>query len=180
MKVCINAGHYPSKDSGAVGRTGLQEAHVTQDIMRLVMYYLQHADYETLEVQENELYQITDASNNFGADLFVSIHCNSASNPDAYGTETFCYRFGGESEKLANCIQKQIVSSMELGDRGIKEGNFAVLRDTNCPAVLVECAFISNAEEELLLASEQGKDDFARAIARGVTDYVANIQASQG
>ena len=177
MKATINGGHCPGKDSGAVGQSGLQEAHVTHDVMQGVMYYLQQAGYETLQVQENELHQITSASNEFGADLFISIHCNSATNPEAHGTETFCYRFGGPSEQLANCIQNQILKEFDLGDRGTKEGNFAVVRDTNCPAVLIELAFISNADEELLLADPVMQDKFAAAIARGVTDYVASLQA---
>lgn len=175
MKATINGGHCPRLDSGAVGQSGLQEAHVTHDVMQLVMYYLQQVDYEVLTVQENELYQITNASNASGADLFVSIHCNSAVNTEAHGTETFCYRFGGESEKLANCIQNQIIKAMETGDRGIKEGNFAVLRDTECPAVLVELAFISNPDEEAMLADPVMQDKFAAAIARGITDYAASI-----
>ena len=177
MKVTINGGHCPGRDSGAVGSTGLQEAHVTHDVMQGVMYYLQQAGYDTIQVQENELYQITNTSNDFGADLFVSIHCNASNNPEAHGTETFCYRFGGPSEQLANCIQNQILKEFELRDRGIKEGNFAVLRDTDCPAVLVELAFISNPEEEAILADPTMQDKFAAAIARGVTDYVALIQA---
>ena len=56
-------------------------------------------------------------------------------------------------------------------DRGIKErGDLIVLKRTDMPAVLVETAFIDNAEDAELLANRQ--DDFARAIARGITDYM--------
>ena len=119
MKICINAGHYPGLDSGAVGATGLQEAIVTQDIMQLVMYYLQQAGYETIQIQENELQNICDQSNKFGADLFVSIHCNAAGNTEAQGTETFCMSEFSEGGKLARCIQSQIISSMGTVDRGV-------------------------------------------------------------
>jgi N-acetylmuramoyl-L-alanine amidase len=172
MKACVNAGHYPGLDSGAVNnQTGLQEADVAKDIMQKTAYYLRPVGYEVLEVQENELYQITDASNNFNSDVFISIHCNAAKNTNAKGTETFCYKFGGKSEQLARCIQNQIVNSLGTVDRGIKEGNFAVIRYTNCPAVLIETAFISNFEDECLLADESKRDELAKAIARGVTDY---------
>jgi len=174
MKICINAGHCPNLDSGAVGVSGLQEAHVAQDIAQLVQYYLQQANYETLVVQENELYQITDASNAFGADLFVSIHCNAADNRDAQGTETFCYSEMSEGGKLARCIQRQIINNIGTADRGVKShSGFYVLRNTDCPAVLVETAFISNSEDEAVLASEEGKDNFAKAIARGISDFYA-------
>jgi len=175
MKIVINGGHYPGLDSGAVGASGLQEAVVARDIMQKTAKYLRAVGYEVLEVQENELYQITDASNNFGADLFASIHCNAAASMEAKGTETYCYKFGGSSERLANCIQNQIVNSIGTGDRGIKEGNFAVVRDTDCPAVLVETAFISNPGDEAMLANEDKRDQFAAAIARGITDYVGGM-----
>jgi N-acetylmuramoyl-L-alanine amidase len=172
MKITINGGHYPGLDSGAIGATGLQEAIVVKGIMGKIAGYLRVVGYEVLEVQENELCQITDASNNFGADLFVSVHCNAAANTAARGTETFCYKFGGKSERLAHCIQNQITTSIGTDDRGIKEGNFAVVRDTDCPAVLVETAFISNLEDEALLIDEKERDQFAAAIARGITDYI--------
>jgi N-acetylmuramoyl-L-alanine amidase len=175
MKITINGGHYPGRDSGAVGHTGLQEANVVCDMMARVACYLRAASYEVLEVQENVLSQITDASNEFGADLFVSIHCNAAINADAKGTETFCYQTGGKSEKLAACIQNQIISSLGTVDRGVKTGNLYVLRLTDCPAVLVETAFISNIDDEKLLADDTIRDQFAAAIARGVTDYLSML-----
>ena len=175
MKVTINGGHYPGNDSGAVGQTGLQEASVTQDMMGRVADYLRAVSCTVLEVQENVLSEITKASNDFGAEVFVSIHCNAASNADAQGTETFCYMAGGSSEKLAACIQTQIVNSLGTVDRGVKTGNFYVLRLTDCPAVLVETAFISNKDDEKLLADEEARDQFAAAIARGITDYFSML-----
>jgi len=175
MKITINGGHYPGRDSGAVGHTGLQEASVTCDMMARVASYLRIVECTVLEVQENVLSQITDASNAFGADVFVSIHCNAATNTDARGTETYCYTMGDNSEQLATCIQQQVVSSLGMVDRGVKTGNFYVLRLTDCPAVLVETAFISNQDDELLLADENIRDQFAAAIARGITDYLSML-----
>ena len=175
MKLTINGGHYPSRDSGAIGHTGLQEASITCDMMARVACYLRAVSCVVLEVQENVLSKITAASNEFGADLFVSIHCNAATNVDAKGTETFCAETGGNSEKLATCIQQQIISSLGTVDRGVKTGNFYVLRLTDCPAVLVEMAFISNEDDEMLLADENIRDQFAAAIARGITDYLSML-----
>ena len=175
MKITINGGHCPGLDSGAVGATGLQEAVVARDVMQRVAGYLRAVGSEVLEVQENELYQITDASNRFGADLFVSIHCNAATSREAKGTETYCYSRGGKGERLARCIQSQIVNSLGTVDRGVKTANFYVLKNTDCPAVLVELAFISNPDDEALLADVGKRDEFARAIARGVTDYAVGV-----
>ena len=176
MKVTINGGHYPGRDSGVVGgQTRLQEAMVAGDIMVRVAGYLRVIDYEVLEVQENVLSRITQASNEFEADLFVSIHCNASTDVTVKGTETFCDTTGGDSEKLASCIQEQIVTSMGTADRGVKTGNLYVLRLTDCPAVLVEIGFMSNEDDEKLLADESSRDQFAAAIARGITDYLSTL-----
>lgn len=174
MKVTINGGHYPGLDSGAVGITaGLQEATVTRELMQSVAGYLRAVGYTVLEVQENSLSQITGTSNHFGAQLFISIHCNAAASREAKGTETYCYQWGGSGASLARCIQNQIINSLGTVDRGVKTANFHVLRETDCPAALVETAFISNPDDERLLADAAKRDEFARAIARGITDYVA-------
>jgi len=172
MQICINAGHYPGKDSGAVGQTGLQEAIVAEEIAHKVCGYLTAVGYETLFVQENELYQITDASNAFGADIFVSIHCNAAENREAKGTETYHVNGSVGGKQLAACIQDQIIDSLGTFDRGIKTAGFYVIKNTDCPAVLIETAFISNTEDECILADKKQRDELARAISRGITDYV--------
>lgn len=75
---------------------------------------------------------------------------------------------------MAECIQKQIVDSLPVADRGTKGAEpgvngLYVLTNTDAVACLVETAFISNPGDEDLLETRQ--DDFARAIARGITDY---------
>ncbi|MCC5465529.1 N-acetylmuramoyl-L-alanine amidase family protein [Pelosinus baikalensis] len=186
MRIVCNAGHYPGLDSGAVGQTGLQEAIVAADIAQKVCKYLTVVGYEVLFVQENELYQITNASNRFGADLFVSIHCNAAGNESAQGAETWFNNGSVKGRELATCIQDQIVNSIKypngenIVDRGIKKATpgingLYVLSNTNCPAVLVETAFISNADDEQLLADDIKRNQFAAAISRGVTDYVGGM-----
>ena len=180
MKICINAGHCPGLDSGAVGASGLQEANVVHDIMLLVAGYLQQAGYEVITVQDNELQTICDTSNNAGADLFVSLHCNAAANTEAKGTETWYCNGSVGGEKLATCIQGQIINSLYTTDRGIKNATphvngLYVLSNTDAVAVLVETAFISNLDDEVMLASDDGQDKFARAIARGISDYSSKL-----
>ena len=185
MKVFINPGHDIKYDSGAVNpSTGLRECDVASSIGELVRQYLMAAGCECYLMQSDNLaptrsgrseYEdrqgatVTETANNWGADIFVSIHCNSATNTSARGTEAECYG-GGEGEKLAQCIQSQIVDSIGTIDRGVKYmPQLLVLKYTDMPAVLVETAFISNDEDAALLTDKQ--DEFARAIARGVTDY---------
>lgn len=170
MKIVINGGHMPSVDPGAVG-SRVTEAEITQKLMLLVAAYLEKAGCEVMAVQTADLAEICDVTNRWGADILVSIHCN-AFNQKAKGTETFAYHGSREGDALAHHIQSQIVTSLATLNRGVKEAGFYVLKHTKCTAALVECAFIDNKGDEQLLIDRM--DDFARAIARGVTDYVAS------
>lgn len=167
MKICINGGHYPHLDSGALGKC-ITEAEYNMELMEAVASYLEVAGCRVLRVQEHKLADITAASNEWGADLFVSLHCNAA-NRRARGTESFACRGSAKGKHLASCIQKQLLASIDTVDRGVKEAGFYVLKHTDCPAALIEVAFIDNEEDEQLLLTH--KDEIARAIARGVTDY---------
>lgn len=188
MKVTINGGHCLGRDSGATNSiTGLQEAFVVKDIGMQICDFLRTVGYEALFLQENELQDICDRSNAFDADLFISIHCNSVDDPTANGMEIFTTFGETKADKLATAIMIELASTYPMSELQLrsdyvdgdvdKESNFYVLRNTDCPAVLIETAFISNPKEEALLADPSVRTIFAAAIARGVTDYVASIQA---
>lgn len=178
MKVFINPGHAPNgnPDPGAVNcYNGLRECDVAARVGGLLEQYLNAAGVQvTNVVQDDSLRMIVDIANASGADLFVSIHCNAAANPQANGTETWHYYNSRKGRQLAECIQNQIVNALNTTDRGIKgaqpgTNGLYVLTHTDAIAVLVELAFISNTDDCLLL--QQNQDCFARAIARGITDY---------
>ena len=178
MKVFLNPGHHPGVDSGAVNLYyGVQEAYIVRNIGRLVEQYLEAAGMEVESLQSDNLAgespaypEVCGRTNESDADLFVSIHCNSAENKEAKGTETLVYSFGSEAERVAASIQAQLAKTLRTIDRGVKERpRLIVLSHTDMPAVLVETAFISNEEDVQILMYEQ--DSIARAIARGITDY---------
>lgn len=177
MKTFINPGHAPNgcPDPGAVNSTtGLRESDVAINVGNLVVKYLNAAGVRTELLQSDSLYDICDAANHSDSDIFVSIHCNAADAEAANGTETWACYGSYRGEILADCVQQQIVDALGTTDRGVKiatpgVNGLYVLTNTDIPAVLVELAFITNSSDERKLASEQ--DEFARAIARGVTDY---------
>ena len=173
MKVFINPGHEPTLDPGACAN-GLCEADITLAIGKLVAGYLRDAGCEVKLAQLDGLGEICEASNAWGSDIFVSIHCNAAENVYAHGTETFYCYGAGAGRLLADCIQSQILHALPVENRGVRDANFAVLRGTDCPAALVETAFVTNESDAAILRTCQ--DDFARAIARGVTDFAICIR----
>ena len=181
-KVYINPGHDYNYDSGAVNpNSRLRECVVALKIGNLVKQYLEAVGYECKLLQSDNLYYDSDHEDRpvavcadadyWGADVFVSIHCN-AFDGSARGTEVECYDKNGEGGNLAQCIQDQIVQSVGTVDRGVREmPKLIVLKHTDMPAVLVETAFIDNDDDAALLVDKE--DDFARAIARGISDYFA-------
>ena len=193
MKVVIDPGHAGRNiDPGAVnGSTGLQEADVALVISRQVANYLLNVGYEVkLTRTEWEQEETDDPSyrtalaNDWVADIFISLHCNSAENPSAEGYEIWTSPGQTGGDRLATCIYGQIAA--EFPDRAgrtdysdgdpDKESRFYVLVHTDAPACLVEMAFISNDAEAALLADAAWQDRYARAIARGVTDYFVAME----
>ena len=188
MRIVIDPGHAGRNvDPGAVNQsTGLQEADVALFVSKLVETQLLAAGHEVKltrtdweQAETDDLNVRTSLSNDWGADLFVSIHCNSAVSPNAAGYEVWTSPGDTEGDALATCIYAQI--AIEFPDRTgradysdgdpDKESRFYVLVHTNAPACLVEMAFISNDEEAALLSDVAWQTRYARAIARGVTDY---------
>ena len=178
MKVFINPGHAPNgePDPGAVNQyTGLRECDVVKKVADLLEGYLTAASVEVVgSLQSDSLSEVCQRSNGSGADIFISIHCNAATSEQARGTETWFHAHSINGSALADCIQSQIINSLKTTDRGIKGATpgvngLYVLNNTSAVAVLVELAFISNGEDAVLLTEKV--DDFASAIARGITDY---------
>ncbi|MBI2893676.1 MAG: N-acetylmuramoyl-L-alanine amidase [Deltaproteobacteria bacterium] len=102
-------------------------------------------------------------ANDQGADRFMSIHSNAFGDPSANGTETFAYAEGGNGAALRNLVQEEMLEAWGLRDRGNKTANFAVLRETSMPAELHELAFITNAGDAALLASDADRQRAAEA-----------------
>ena len=132
--------------------------------------YLNATGVATELLQSNSLTEICEAANASDADIFVSIHCNVAEAEEANGTEIWACAGSYRGSMLASCIQNQFVNALDTTDWGVKiampgVNGLYVLTNTNMLAVLVELAFITNPNDEEILANAQN------AMARGVTDY---------
>jgi N-acetylmuramoyl-L-alanine amidase len=127
---------------------------------------------ERTDASNDDLKNIVNMSNNFGADVFVSIHCNSFSTPAPEGTETWHFPGSAAGMDLAQHIQRELLAELGRKDRGVRMANYFVIRYTYAPAALVELAFISNPEEEQLLADHNFQYNAAVAIWKGVKSYL--------
>lgn len=170
QKIFIDAGHGGS-DPGALGN-GLKEKDVVLNIAQKLTglfnsrgIQVSHSRYSDNNVG---LAERAEMANEWGADLFISIHANALDGSgSAYGTECYTYpNSTDENKRLAVDIASSISSKLGTYNRGHKEADFAVLRLTSMPAVLVETAFIDNVGDASLLKNRQ--DDFANAIFTAV------------
>ena len=105
------------------------------------------------------------------ADVFVSIHANaiSLSRPDINGLETYYYSNG---QRLAQTIHNSILQGVDVGNRGVRNARFYVLRRTSMPSVLVEVGFVTGREDAAKLSSPAYQSQMAQAIARGILQYL--------
>lgn len=109
-------------------------------------------------------------------DVLVSIHLNAEGGGDsASGIETY-YRKGAidDSKELAETVQKTIKTYVDARDRGIKEDIYQVLRDSDMPAILIECGFLTNPDETKQLMDAKYQDTLADGIAQGVLTFLDN------
>lgn len=179
MKIFIDPGH-GGPDPGAVGNGVTEEfvnLNVSLELARLlrnagydVRLYRTTSDENVLADKNADLRNRAQTANNWGADYFISIHTNSSTNPAANGVEGYVYRLGGTSERLAQSIVDSVSSELGSRNRGVMQANFAVLRRTNMPAVLVELGYLTNATEALNLNSPA----WQRAVAAAIFDGIVN------
>jgi len=173
MKVFLDAGH-GGKDPGALGNN-MQEKDINLSVTLKIGDILKNhginVGYSRTTDVFLELAERATEANNFGADVFVSIHCNAFNNATAQGVETFSYPGSTNGAKLAKSIQDSIIASkLYTKDRGTKTANFAVLRLTKMPAALVELAFITNTQDAEILRNKQ--TELAISVAKGILDYL--------
>ena len=171
IKVFIDAGH-GGTDPGAVGN-GLKEKDIVLSIATKLGALLNGCGISIKYSRTTDTYLSLEErarlANAWGADLFVSIHANSATS-SVRGTECYTHPTANTATKtLSGNVSRAIASKFGISNRGHKEANFAVLRLSNMPAILVETAFISNSSDANLLNTRQ--TDFSIAIANSILSY---------
>lgn len=170
--IVIDAGH-GGKDPGAVNGTKYEKVANLQ-IAKKVGEKLKEKGYNVKYTRSKDVYfslqERCRMSNNWGADAFVSIHLNSATNKDAKGIETLRYpNVGQQTKDLAENVQTELVAALGWKNRGVKtRSDLYVLKKTVASAVLIECGFISNDEEAKKLFSSTYQNKIATAITKGV------------
>ena len=180
--IVIDAGH-GGYDNGATGLNGTLEKDINLAIALKLSDKLKEAGYKILLTRSDDTFiSLKDrsaAANNANADIFVSIHCNVSLNHEAGGTEVLTepvssnpvYNQQEDSKRLAGLVQAELVKILGLKDRGVKDQELSVCRETNAPAILIETVFIDNSHEEELIKDTAVQDGVSAAIKQGIDGY---------
>jgi N-acetylmuramoyl-L-alanine amidase len=184
--VVIDPGH-GGAESGAI-RENLKEKDINLDVALMVGNILEkekdiRVEYTRIADTTVGLEERARIANNLDAAIFVSIHANAVISTTPSGTETFFYapldiphlcEQRALREELAEALQEELLKNLRRIDRGVKEKNLSVLRNTRMPSALVEIAFMSNPAELQLLKQHSFKELAAQAIADGIIEYLEN------
>lgn len=170
--ICVDAGH-GGHSAGALG-LDYQEKDLTLKMAQQFQRALEACGATVVMTRTNDDFvsledrcQIATSRN---VDLFISIHCNSTPHRNsASGSET--YFTTPQSLPLAQAMHRRLVGAVRKRDGGIRTCRFYVCRNVSMPSVLLEIAYINNAEDERLMAGSDFRGDLAQSLCAGVVEY---------
>src|SRR5512133_620696 len=179
--VVVDAGH-GGKDSGAYRRYGPPEKAIALDVAQRLNRKLRESQIKTVMTRDSDVFiPLNDRvaiENKQKNAIFVSIHFNDSRKRGTHGFET--YYHSGASVDLANRIQQKLMTIPNSANGGIHTANFRVLRFANCPAVLVECGYLSNRSEGKQARDSEYRELLADRIAEAIVEerYGAGVYQS--
>lgn len=171
--VVIDAGH-GGRDKGAFWG-GVRESHLNLAVARDLEALLKKRGVRSVMTRRSDVFvslerraQVANVQRNA---VVVSIHFNAHTNTAIRGAETFYW--GNQGRILANAIQRRLAPRLQVRNRGIHRKGFTIMMQTRHPVVLVECGFISNANERRRSSTRWYQQTAAKAIYDGLMAYRA-------
>lgn len=184
--IVIDAGH-GGRDNGCSGiTTGVAESEINLAIAKKLEKILKNYDFKVVLTRTNanglyeenvDNYKTSDMSKRIeiiekaNADFVISIHQNSYSNSSQRGAQAFYQEGDNDSKNLADCIQQMLISQLDNARNSSNFGDYFILKESKTHAVLVECGYLTNEEDEKLLTDDTYQDKIAYAITCGVIKY---------
>lgn len=172
--IVLDAGHGGSA-TGALYE-GIKEKDLNLSVTKKVAAILIRHGYNVIMTRSDDTYlglnERANIANAVNADIFVSIHSNANDDPEIYGLSTYHFPESRRGPLLARAIQNAGSEATGAKNRGILSANFAVLRETEMPAALVEMGFMTNHDELMRLADSAYQDKMAQGIADGIVNYL--------
>lgn len=206
--IVLDPGH-GGKDTGARNAAlGLDEKDLVLELSRRIERKLAALGYKVTLTRESDTYpsfaRRTAIANERGADLFVSVHLNAVESRSVRGVETYVFTPLGQpstartslhssdrrtypgnkdntwSTLCGYLVQDSLREALPTPDRGLKRARLAVLKNLDCPGILLEPGFLSHPEEGRRLATDAYQEEVAEAVVRGIFAYQKALNRARG
>lgn len=165
---------------GAVGKSGLQEKSVNLSVALKVGELLEQKGINVVYTRnsdslnwdntnmDTDIENRTKIANDANADLFISIHVNSATINTAKGIETYYLNGDNESNSIANEVQNSLIALTGANNRGLKSSDYRTLQGLDGTGIFVYIGFMTNSSDEANLGSESYRQKCAEGIANAI------------
>ena len=179
--IYLDPGHGALDFGAVIKRPHLEEKRLCLLTAHYTKQYLEKMGYRVSLTRSRDVYVTLDKraylANRFKAGLYISIHYNSCPNPAIAGIEVYYHDKPGKkktvsSRRLASKVLQQMLVKTKARSRGVKRGNFLVIRDTKMPAILIEAGFLTNIKERNRIKQRQYLFTIAKGIANGINSFV--------
>jgi len=202
LRVMLDPGHGGEDDGASSKKPAVREKELVLAIALRIGEHLARSGMTVFYTRTNDialaLNERSALARQNKADLFISIHANFASNSDAAGAETYALTpsgYSGTTEGsrirgwqvgnrndyhntlLGFSIHSKLATLPQTFDRGLKRQSFSVLRETSCPAVLLEIGFLSNHADTLKMLNTNWQEKCAAVVTEGVSSYAKKVDA---
>lgn len=185
--IIIDPGH-GGFDPGKVGNVGSHEKDINLQISLKLQSYLEQSGAhvimtrtkdkdldgdDTKKSKKQDMLNRSEIINNNEGDILISIHQNAFPDSTVKGAQAFYYNDSKEGDKLAKSIQDSIKKYADKENKRMHKSNsdYYVLRTSQIPAVIVECGFLTNTQEEERLNTDEYQEEMAWAMYIGVIEY---------
>ena len=182
IKIFIDQGHNPTNPNAGAEANGLREQDITYDVgVRLANLLRANPNFDVRLSRNSPTEQLgtsnasslaarVNAANSWGAQYFISLHCNASTNTAASGSEAYVYRLNSVAADLGEQLLIGLHNATGLDNRGVRANpSLYVLRRTAMPAVLMEMGYLTNTHDARLLS--QDPQSFARGMYNGILTY---------
>lgn len=189
--IVLDAGH-GGLDSGAVGKSGVLEKDVNLSVVKHLREMLELSGFQVVVTRDEDIsiydagvegirnQKLSDMDNrleivqSYPDSIFLCIHQNNFTDPDYFGGQMFYNNNHPDNRTLAQIMQNRFAILQEGNDREIKLSGdeLFLLKDNTNPSLMIECGFLSNPEEEALLATTEYQQKIAFTIYCGVLEFI--------
>ncbi|MFA6119359.1 MAG: N-acetylmuramoyl-L-alanine amidase [Parachlamydiales bacterium] len=180
--IILDAGHGGLDKGAKIRYPYLEEKRLAMTTVLFTKKYLEQYGYKVLLTRDKDYFvplkKRVDRANNLNAEIFVSVHFNSCPNKLANGIEIYFHDSNENKSKtkhsknLANCVLTDLIKNTSANSRGIRKGDFVVVKETKMPSILIEAGFLTNSQERDNIRKKTYLEKISLGIAEGIDNFI--------